>query len=568
MCSGREPSLPRYVASGENVAHLGGRVGIGMDRERDAAFERAAQQAPVEVEPVRIAVDLDHHPGAGRGVEDAVEIDLVSGSRQQEAPRRMSQERDEGAGQGAHDPVGHLLDAHAETRVDGRDDEIEPREHLVAVIDRAVRENVRLGSLENAHRLERFPMAFDLRLLLDEPCEVEAASVVRRLRMIGDAHVLEPALARVREHLAHRRAAVRVRRVDVKDAADLLARNEAARRFRAVDELVALPQLRLDVGCADRAEKVPLARERPALPSRAETVLLEREALRRRALDERLDELLRPGLEEEHGRQLARRTETDPHRNAARSRPLDEGPFGTDVVQHRERERRFGRRLGIVAGRAQGDLRDRLQPATHAPGHLDRFDPFDLLQRLADQIRELDPVRQKKARSGRGERLHRFQHLLLRPRSEAANLRESALAAGPLEILHARDPELVQDRHLRGAEPRNAREREEAFRVLPAQRLEVAGPTRVGQVPDHAPRRFSDPGGPVDLTRRDEGVDRHLEPLDDARGVRVRSRLETIPFPDLEIAGDLVEGPRDLFSIVHPAALCKNSAPPCGRLPL
>src|SRR5258708_28784461 len=74
----REPGLAGDPRAGEEGAILARRVGVGVDAEADAAIESTADDPPVDVEAIRIAVDLDHHTALAGALEDALVVERVS----------------------------------------------------------------------------------------------------------------------------------------------------------------------------------------------------------------------------------------------------------------------------------------------------------------------------------------------------------------------------------------------------------------------------------------------------------------------------------------------------------
>jgi hypothetical protein len=50
-------------------------MGVGADLDGDALFDGSLQIPPVEVEPVRVGVELESNPGLGRARDDRVEVD-------------------------------------------------------------------------------------------------------------------------------------------------------------------------------------------------------------------------------------------------------------------------------------------------------------------------------------------------------------------------------------------------------------------------------------------------------------------------------------------------------------
>ena len=96
-------------------------------------------------------------------------------------------------------------------------------QNMVRIIERSVREDVRFDAFQDAERVAVAlvqPVRFTV--LLGDLVERQAASIVRRLRVIGDAEILEAALARRFCHRFKRFRAVRGRRVAMQDAAQVL----------------------------------------------------------------------------------------------------------------------------------------------------------------------------------------------------------------------------------------------------------------------------------------------------------------------------------------------------------
>src|ERR1051325_2513438 len=119
---------------------------------------------PVELQTVRVAVDLDHHAALGRAVEDAVELDAVALAAEELAAGEVAEEGDVRVVQGAEDALRHLVLFHLELGVDGGDDEVEEVERFGTVVDGAVGEDVRLRAAEDANRRHALLPRGDLRL--------------------------------------------------------------------------------------------------------------------------------------------------------------------------------------------------------------------------------------------------------------------------------------------------------------------------------------------------------------------------------------------------------------------
>src|SRR5438874_1175727 len=91
---GPEARLPRHPGAGHQRAVLADGVRVGIDGEADAERQRARDVAPIEVEAVRIAVDLHDHAARGATLEDPVEVDAVAVAREQLAAGDVAEEGD------------------------------------------------------------------------------------------------------------------------------------------------------------------------------------------------------------------------------------------------------------------------------------------------------------------------------------------------------------------------------------------------------------------------------------------------------------------------------------------
>jgi hypothetical protein len=99
----------------------------------------------------------------------------------------MTNHGDEWVGSCAHEAFGLSLPVEAELPVDAADYEIEAAQHVVRIVERAVRKDIGLDPFEDAEAAaERRVEAVDLSLLLFDFLDREAAGVMRRLRVIGE----------------------------------------------------------------------------------------------------------------------------------------------------------------------------------------------------------------------------------------------------------------------------------------------------------------------------------------------------------------------------------------------
>jgi hypothetical protein len=80
-------------------------MGVGVDAEDAAEFQGAAVPAPVKIEPMRIGVDLDGDLVGGAGLQDALDIDLVTLAAQKQAAGHVAEDRRERVCYGADDAI-------------------------------------------------------------------------------------------------------------------------------------------------------------------------------------------------------------------------------------------------------------------------------------------------------------------------------------------------------------------------------------------------------------------------------------------------------------------------------
>jgi hypothetical protein len=168
------------------------------------------QVAPVEVEPVRVGVQLDGDPVGRRLFEHGVEVDRVRLARQQQAARGVGENREVRIVESTQRAAGHRLAVHGKARVNGADDEVEVVQQLVAVVDLSVGENVGLDALKDSEILHGRIELVDLVVLGANLVVGQPTGVERGLGVVGDADVAPSARLRRARHVRDRRLAVGV----------------------------------------------------------------------------------------------------------------------------------------------------------------------------------------------------------------------------------------------------------------------------------------------------------------------------------------------------------------------
>ena len=129
-------------------------------------------------------------------------------------------------------------------------------QHVVRIVQRAVGQNVGLDAFEDPEILaEALVQAVGFPVLLRDLLDRETAGVVRGLGMVGDAEILEAALARGLGHRLQGLGAVGGIGVAVKDSAQVLVGDELRQLALQgqLDLAAPLPEFRIDEGQAEGA---------------------------------------------------------------------------------------------------------------------------------------------------------------------------------------------------------------------------------------------------------------------------------------------------------------------------
>ena len=92
----REPAAPGHGDAIGQIVQVVDRMSVGGDNEFDAASARRANPARFQIEPARIAVDLDGAAGLGDGVEHFFHVASEGRARWDQASERMAPDFEEG----------------------------------------------------------------------------------------------------------------------------------------------------------------------------------------------------------------------------------------------------------------------------------------------------------------------------------------------------------------------------------------------------------------------------------------------------------------------------------------
>src|SRR6185436_7076985 len=124
-----------------DIVELAHRVRVHGQHERKLPLARGARPLRLEIETMRIAVDLDR-PARGRErIEDLLHATRNGRTARHETAERMTPDLEDWMPHRAQQAGGHLLLVLAVTVVDARNDDVEAFEDLVGPVEGAVRED-------------------------------------------------------------------------------------------------------------------------------------------------------------------------------------------------------------------------------------------------------------------------------------------------------------------------------------------------------------------------------------------------------------------------------------------
>src|SRR5689334_15474775 len=122
-------------------------MGIGVNAELAPELDPAAQPPPVEIEPPRVAIDLDRDAVLGAGGQHALYVQVIARPAEQLPACHVADHGDEWVRGRAHEAFGLRLPIEAELTVDAADDEIKAAQHVVRIVERAIWKDVGLDPL-------------------------------------------------------------------------------------------------------------------------------------------------------------------------------------------------------------------------------------------------------------------------------------------------------------------------------------------------------------------------------------------------------------------------------------
>ena len=496
---------------------------IRPDLDRDAELPGAREEAPVEIQPLRVRVELHGHAERACLLQHGIHVDGVRITRQQETPRRVAEDGEMRVVERAEDALGHPGLVHGEPGMYRPDDEIEAGEQVFVVIERAVGKDVRLDALEDAEVGRDHVQRVDLRVLLEHALARHSTSVERRQRVIRDSDVAPAARARRRCHLGDSRLAVGVVGMAVQRAANVawLEQHRHASSHRKQELRTVLPHLGRNEWQVDEPVDRLLGRHLQRDAARiAECVAVECHALARQ--------------QGEHGAHVLLGARGAPERD-------DEVPLGHAVRSVGERR---GHGEGIAAACSDDiDVADSLTMPPERAGELRHHDIRASADGLNERSTLLHGARMERARARAAKDLDAAQQLRRGFRTEALQRGKPSVARGGFEGINGVDSEcLVQQPNLRRRESGHAEQVDQAGWKAVAELLEVVRLTRLLEVADDAEDCLADARRARELTRPVEGAEVvGVQRRNGARRLLVRAGLEPAFAAQFEKGGDLGE---------------------------
>src|SRR3954453_16553738 len=109
-------------------------MGIGVNAGLAPELDPAPQPPPVEIEPPRVAVDLDCDTVLGAGGQHALDVQVIARATQQLPSSHVTNHSDESVRGCAPETFGLPLPVEAELPVDAADYEIKAAQHVVGIV--------------------------------------------------------------------------------------------------------------------------------------------------------------------------------------------------------------------------------------------------------------------------------------------------------------------------------------------------------------------------------------------------------------------------------------------------
>ena len=129
----RHPALSRHQDSPPREVQLLDRVRVRIDAHHAPELQCSPVPTPIEVEAMRIGVDLNRNAIASTCAQDLLDIELVTRPPHQHSPSHVTEDRGVRVRDGAQDALGLCSLIELKAAVHARDDEVETVQNVVRV---------------------------------------------------------------------------------------------------------------------------------------------------------------------------------------------------------------------------------------------------------------------------------------------------------------------------------------------------------------------------------------------------------------------------------------------------
>jgi len=128
---------------------LAGRMRVGVDAHDASEIKGPLVPAPVKVEAPGIRIDFHSDAIRGACLENAFDINFVTRPPQQLAPGHMAEDSGVRICHRAEDAVRLAFGIKLEAAMHAGHDEVEPLQHVIWIVQRALGQNIRFDAFEN-----------------------------------------------------------------------------------------------------------------------------------------------------------------------------------------------------------------------------------------------------------------------------------------------------------------------------------------------------------------------------------------------------------------------------------
>ena len=122
---------------------------IGVNAHHAAELEGPLMPTPIQIQTPWVCVDFNCNAVLGARLKDLFDVNVVTRPSKQLPARHVTQDRGARICYSPQDAICLLLSAELKPAVDTRHNEVEARQNLIRIVQRAVHEDVRLDTLQD-----------------------------------------------------------------------------------------------------------------------------------------------------------------------------------------------------------------------------------------------------------------------------------------------------------------------------------------------------------------------------------------------------------------------------------